>query len=271
MNLLTVQNLRITDVRNGECLVKGLNFSMNKGDCLAIVGESGSGKSLTAKAIMGLNNTWLKSEGAIYFGEKNLLQASEKELRRIRGKRISIILQDGMSAFDPSCTIGVHLRETLREHCKLGKKRADEVLIREMESVLLNNPEHILKKYPHQLSGGMLQRMMIALSLALKSDLIIADEPTTALDTITQYEVVEQFSDLRSRSGVSIIFISHDLGVVKKLADYIIVMRNGEKVEEGTVNKIFTEPEHPYTKYLVETRRSLGDVFRAAMECGHNA
>ncbi len=266
MSILDIVDLKVWDTRRNHQIIKGLCFGLNKGECLAIVGESGSGKSVTCKAIMGLNKPWLKTTGTINFEDNDLLKYSSEQFRKIRGKKIGMVLQDGMSAFDPSCVIAVHLRETLKEHLSYDKGTADRAMIAAMESVMLRDPKGILKKYPHQLSGGMLQRVMIALALALKPDILIADEPTTALDSITQYEVIEQFVELRNKIGVSMIFVSHDLGAVKKIADKIIVMRQGIKVEDGTRESIFHNPQHPYTQYLVQTRMAFGEKFRRTME-----
>lgn len=176
-----------------------------------------------------------------------------------------MILQNGMTAFDPSCVIGVHLRETLAEHFDWSKNEAEVRMKSAMESVMLINPTEIMNKYPHQLSGGMLQRIMIALAIVLEPDIIIADEPTTALDTISQFEVVDQFINLRERIGCSMIFISHDLGVVRKIADEVLVMKNGKIIERGNTEEIFSGAKHEYTKYLVSTRMALSNNFKRIM------
>ncbi|TWK72080.1 Oligopeptide transport ATP-binding protein OppD [Bacillus paralicheniformis] len=214
---------------------------------------------------MRLNRACLRQTGDILFKGEKLNHLSEKEMRKKRGRNLCMILQNGMSAFDPSCVIGVHLKETLAEHFGLRKNEIERKMIQAMESVKLKNPTEMMNKYPHQLSGGMLQRIMIALAFALEPDIIIADEPTTALDTISQFEVVEQFIQLRNRMGCSIIFVSHDLGVVKKIADEVLVMKNGEIVERGSTQTIFSEAKHDYTKYLVSTRLALSDNFNKIM------
>lgn len=266
MTLINIKNLKIWDDRNDEAIIKDLSFKMKKNSCIAIVGESGSGKSMTVKAITGIHRPWIRCSGSIEFNGFNILEENAESMRKIRGKKIFMIFQDGMSAFDPSYIIRTGIRETLCEKLGCNKDGADKKIITAMEQVMLKNPAAILLKYPHQLSGGMLQRIMIALALALEPELIIADEPTTALDTITQFEVVEQFIKLRNKTGTSMIFISHDLGVVRRIADYVVVMKDGEKVEEGEIENVFTKPQHPYTQYLVDTRTALGENFRRIIE-----
>jgi nickel transport system ATP-binding protein len=265
MNILEVKNLKIWDVNTGKVIIYNSSFKLKKGSCLAIVGESGSGKSVTCRSIMRLNISSLRQSGDILFKGDNLNSLSEKEMRKKRGKNLCMILQNGMSAFDPSCVIGVHLKETLTVHFDWSKKVMEEKIKNAMESVMLENPIEIMNKYPHQLSGGMLQRLMIALAIVLKPDIIIADEPTTALDTISQFEVIEQFVKLRERMGCSIIFISHDLGVVRKIADDVLVMKDGEIIERGTTQTIFSKAEHEYTKHLVSTRLALSNNFKKIM------
>lgn len=189
-------------------------------------------------------------------------------MRKRRGKHIGMIMQNGMGAFDPSSVVGVHFQETLKAHFGWSKGEAEASMKKAMESVMLSHPMEIMNKFPHQLSGGMLQRLMIALTLVLEPAVVIADEPTTALDTISQFEVVEQFIQLRERMGGSMIFVSHDLGVVKKIADEVLVMRNGDIVESGSVEEVFTAPQHPYTQYLVSTRLELSHHFNKIMNGG---
>ncbi|UOE94718.1 ABC transporter ATP-binding protein [Alkalihalobacillus sp. LMS39] len=263
--LLDVRHLKIVDSRTQQVIIKDSSFQLETGRCLGIVGESGSGKSVTCKAVMRLNRQWLHQTGEIAFQGLDLNSISEKEMRKKRGKHICMIVQNGMSAFDPSSRIGVYLRETLQTHYRWNKTECEEKMIEAMGKVRLQHPSDILKKYPHELSGGMLQRIMIALALVLEPDLLIADEPTTALDAISQYEVVEQFILLRERIGCSVLFISHDLGVVRKIADDVIVMKEGEIVESGETETIFNAPKHEYTKYLISTRAALSDNFKKMM------
>lgn len=266
--ILELENVVVKDPRSNEVIVHGSSFVVRKNKCLSIVGESGSGKSMTTKAILGLTNPWLKISGSAKYKGKNLIGLKQSELRKIRGKNICMIPQDAMTSFDPLYTIGYQMIETFVENLGISKEESKKLAIESLDKMLINNPEEVIKKYPHQLSGGMLQRCMIAIAIAMKPDIIIADEPTTALDSINQREVVEEFKRLRDVTGTSLIFISHDLGVVQSLADDILVMKNGECVEYGTAKKIFENPQHEYTKYLIDTRVSLTESFIKAMEKG---
>ncbi|MEN1939360.1 ABC transporter ATP-binding protein [Paenibacillus sp. 102] len=270
MNLLEVKNLRIWDNNTGRVIIDNSSFHLKYGSCLAIVGESGSGKSVTCRSIMRLNKSWIHQSGDILFKGENLNSLSEKEMRKKRGKNLCMILQNGMSAFNPSCVIGVHVRETLAQHFGWDNSKIEWKMKYAMESVMLKDPIEIMNKYPYQLSGGMLQRIMIALALVLEPDIIIADEPTTALDTISQFEVVEQFMTLRERMGCSMIFVSHDLGVVKKIADNVLVMKDGRVIERGDIQTIFSEAQHEYTRYLVSTRLALSNNFKKIVGRGSN-
>ncbi|MFD1952996.1 staphylopine uptake ABC transporter ATP-binding protein CntD [Paenibacillus thailandensis] len=265
MNLLEVSNLRIWDSRSGNVIVPGSSFQVKEGSCLAIVGESGSGKSVTCRALMRLNKANIRHSGDIVWSGVNLAKLSDKEMRKIRGKHLCMIMQNGMRAFDPSCKIGVHLRETLVQHFGWNRGEIEAVMRRAMESVMLKDPIAIMNQYPHQLSGGMLQRIMIALAIALEPDIIIADEPTTALDTISQFEVMEQFMKLSTERGCTMIFVSHDLGVVRKIAGEVLVMKNGEIVERGPVQTIFAEARHEYTRYLTSSKLTLHRHFERIM------
>lgn len=235
--ILELKNVVVNDPRSNEVIVHGSSFIVRKNTCLSIVGESGSGKSMTTKAILGLTNPWLKISGTAKYKGKNLIGLKQSELRKIRGKNICMIPQDAMTSFDPLYTIGYQMIETFVENLGISKEESKKLAIESLDKMLINNPEEVIKKYPHQLSGGMLQRCMIAIAIAMKPDIIIADEPTTALDSINQREVVEEFKRLRDVTGTSLIFISHDLGVVQSLADDILVMKNGECVEYGTAKK----------------------------------
>lgn len=266
--ILELENVVVKDPRSNEVIVHGSSFVVSKNKCLSIVGESGSGKSMTTKAILGLTNPWLKISGSAKYKGKNLIGLKQSELRKIRGKNICMIPQDAMTSFDPLYTIGYQMIETFVENLGISKEESKKLAIESLDKMLINNPEEVIKKYPHQLSGGMLQRCMIAIAIAMKPDIIIADEPTTALDSINQREVVEEFKRLRDVTGTSLIFISHDLGVVQSLADDILVMKNCECVEYGTAKKIFENPQHEYTKYLIDTRVSLTESFIKAMEKG---
>ncbi len=236
------------------------------------MGESGSGKSMTAKAILGLTNPWLCSEGTAELsdghGVLDLLQQDESTLRSIRGQRICMILQDAMSAFDPLERIGSQMSETFIENKGICRSEAMNMVVEALQMINMPEPEQVLKKYSHQLSGGMLQRCMVATALAMKPDIIVADEPTTALDSINQRLVVEEFKLLRQEMGTALIFISHDLGVVQHLADQLLVMRCGEPVEYGEARSIFKTPQHEYTKYLIDSRLEMSKSFQKAMKRG---
>lgn len=265
MNILEVNNLKIWDSSNDRVIVPNSSFHVKQGSCLAIVGESGSGKSVTCKAIMRLNKAGIRQSGDILLRGENLMELSEQEMRKKRGKQLCMILQNGMRAFDPSCVVGVHLKETLVEHFGWSRDEITTKMKYAMESVMLKDPIEVMNKYPHQLSGGTLQRVMIALAIVLEPDILIADEPTTALDTISQFEVIEQFLQLRDRMGCSMIFISHDLGIVKLMADEVLVMKEGEIVENGTTQAIFSEPQHTYTRYLLSTKQAMNQHFKRVM------
>jgi nickel transport system ATP-binding protein len=265
MNILEVSNLKVWDNRTHEVLIPNSSFHVKQGSCLAIVGESGSGKSLTCRAIMRLNKAGIQQSGDILLGGVSLSELSEKEMRKKRGKQLCMIVQNGMRAFDPSCVIGVHLTETLTQHFGWSRDEITSKMKKAMESVMLQDPIAVMNSYPHQLSGGMLQRVMIALAIVLEPEVVIADEPTTALDTISQFEVVEQFIRLRARMGCSMIFISHDLGIVKRIADEVLVMKDGEIVERGATRDIFSEARHEYTRYLVSTKLAMNHNFKLLM------
>ena len=238
MTLLKVAHLGIKDTWSDETLVDNVNFTVQCGETLGIIGESGSGKSITCKALIGLNAQRLSVSGDIFFEHQNLNTITEKQLRKIRGKDIAMIMQQGTRAFDPSTKVGKQMIETLRAHTTLSKQQIKQELIHYMTYMKLKDPQSLLKAYPYMLSGGMLQRMMIALALALKPKLIIADEPTTALDTITQYEVINAFKDIKHHFDCTMIFISHDLTVINKIADRVVVMREGRVIEEGRTNMV---------------------------------
>lgn len=265
MKDLVVSKLHIWDSRSGATLVKDSSFTIRQGKCLAIVGESGSGKSLTCRAIMRLNKAGLRQSGDILLGDINLAALTEKEMRQRRGSQLCMIVQNGMRAFDPSCTIGSFLRETLAWHYGWSRSEITGKMAKAMAAVKLNDHLRIMNSYPHQLSGGMLQRIMIALAIVLEPDVVIADEPTTALDMLSQYEVLQQFALLRERIGCTMLFVSHDLGSVKKLADEVIVMRDGIIVEKGAAGDIFNSPRHEYTRYLVTAKDSVNQHFRSLM------
>ncbi len=234
--------------------LNGVSFSMNEGEVLGIVGESGSGKSVTAYSIMGLTAYPGKLiGGTIYFNGHQIEKMSEKEMRKIRGNEVSIIFQDPMTSLNPVYTIGNQITEVIRLHTGKSKKEAYDRAKELLELVGINEPTKRLKQYPHELSGGMRQRVMIAIALACEPKLLIADEPTTALDVTIQAQILELMQELRQKLGMSIIMITHDLGVVASMCERIAVMYAGHIVEYGTADEIFYEPKHEYTKGLINS------------------
>lgn len=234
--------------------LNGVSFSMNGGEVLGIVGESGSGKSVTAYSIMGLTAYPGKLiGGTIYFNGHQIEKMSEKEMRKIRGNEVSIIFQDPMTSLNPVYTIGNQITEVIRLHTGKSKKEAYDRAKELLELVGINEPTKRLKQYPHELSGGMRQRVMIAIALACEPKLLIADEPTTALDVTIQAQILELMQELRQKLGMSIIMITHDLGVVASMCERIAVMYAGHIVEYGTADEIFYEPKHEYTKGLINS------------------
>lgn len=234
--------------------LNGVSFSMEQGEVLGIVGESGSGKSVTAYSIMGLTaHPGKLIGGTIRFNGHQIDQMSEKEMRKIRGNEVSIIFQDPMTSLNPVYTIGNQITEVIRLHTGKSKKEAYDRAQELLEIVGINEPTKRLRQYPHELSGGMRQRVMIAIALACEPKLLIADEPTTALDVTIQAQILELMQELRQKLGMSIIMITHDLGVVASMCERIAVMYAGYIVEYGTADEIFYDPRHEYTKGLIKS------------------
>ena len=234
--------------------LNGVSFSMEEGEVLGIVGESGSGKSVTAYSVMGLTAYPGKLiGGTINFNGHQSDKMSEKEMRKIRGNEVSIIFQDPMTSLNPVYTIGNQITEVICLHTGKSKKEAHDRAKELLELVGINEPAKRLKQYPHELSGGMRQRVMIAIALACEPKLLIADEPTTALDVTIQAQILELMQELRKKLGMSIIMITHDLGVVASMCERIAVMYAGHIVEYGTADEIFYEPKHEYTKGLIKS------------------
>lgn len=267
--VLKVDNLSVSfhTVSGIVNAVRGVNLELRKGETIAIVGESGSGKSVTVKAIMGImsSNEIINSGSIDFVYEENgkqtsvdLLTLSPKKRRNlIAGKRIAMVFQDPMTSLNPTLTIGNQLMEGMIHHFHKSKKEAAERAIGLLKLVGINNAEEFMKSYPHQLSGGMRQRVVIAIALACNPEVLICDEPTTALDVTIQAKILELIQDLQKKLGISVIYITHDLGVVAKVADYVNVMYAGKIVENGTVEDIFYDPRHPYTWGLLS---SMPDV-----------
>ena len=267
--VLEVRDLRVVLRASGQPLVHGVSFTLAAGACLGIVGESGSGKTLTCRSLMGLLPPTLAGEGSAVFNGIDLVDAPAEQLRQLRGSKIAMVLQQPMTAFDPLYTMGAQFRETLAAHGAYSPAQAEALAVATFGRVRLEAPHEILRSYPHELSGGMLQRCMIALALALEPQLIIADEPTTALDAETQFEVVQRFQELRAQCNTAMIFVSHDLGVVQRLADAVLVMKDGRCVEYGPAETVFNAPQHEYTQYLIRTRLALTRGFESMLESSH--
>ncbi|GKV70580.1 ABC transporter ATP-binding protein [Sporosarcina sp. NCCP-2716] len=262
-SLLEIKDLSI-DVKVGKRsvnVVKNLSLSIDKKQKYGIVGESGSGKSLTSLSILQLLPDVLKvSEGSILLNDDlNLAAMSKKEILKIRGKEISMIFQEPMTALDPLFTIEHQIKEVLRFHGKYSKKQMDDMAIEILDKVGFAQPKQLLRKYPHELSGGMRQRIMIAMALICKPKLLIADEPTTALDVTIQAQILDLMNDLTNDYDTSILLITHDLGVIAEICERVAVMYAGTLVEETTVKNLFRNPQHPYTKGLLSSINSLGE------------
>lgn len=259
--ILEVKNLKISfKTLNGVLpAIRDVSFSLKKGETLAIVGESGSGKSVSTKAITGLlaRNVTNIEGGEILFKGQDLLKASKSDLTKIRGSEIAMIFQDPMTSLNPVMTVGMQIAEAVMAHTKVNKATAMRRAIDLMRKVEIKDPESKAYHYPHQFSGGMRQRIMIAMALACKPKILIADEPTTALDVSVQARIIELINQLKDEFDTSVIFITHDLGVVANVADRVAVMYAGRVVETGTTNEIFYHPQHPYTWGLLEATPTL--------------
>ncbi|HBG4188717.1 TPA: ABC transporter ATP-binding protein [Clostridioides difficile] len=259
-HLLEVNNLSVSfKVEEGEVqAVRNVSFNLKKGETLAIVGESGCGKSVLCKSLMRIlpYNGYIKN-GEVLLKSSDLVKKSEKEMEDIRGKNISMIFQDPMTSLNPTISIGKQIAEAVIIHQGISKSEAKKRAIELIELVGIDNPEKRFKQFPHHFSGGMRQRIVIAIALACNPDVLIADEPTTALDVTIQAQIIDLIKDLQHKIGLSIIFITHDLGVVATIADRIAVMYAGKIVEIGTVEDIFYDPRHPYTWGLLGSLPTL--------------
>jgi peptide/nickel transport system ATP-binding protein len=261
MALLEVENLQ-THFRTPDGVnraVDGLSFHVNAGETVAIVGESGCGKSVTSMSILRLiPEPPGKIAGSVRFNGRDLLKLSDREMRGIRGNDISMIFQEPMTSLNPVLTVGRQIGETLRLHQGLNRKDAEARAVEMLRLVGIPAPERRVREYPHQLSGGMRQRVMIAMALACNPKLLIADEPTTALDVTIQAQILDLMRDLKRRVGAAIVLITHDLGVVAEVAERVVVMYAGKKVEEAAVGDLFRTPRHPYTQGLLGSMPKLG-------------
>ncbi|MGG3455236.1 ABC transporter ATP-binding protein [Paenibacillus rhizolycopersici] len=260
-HLLEVKDLAISfNTREGEVqAIRGVSFHVDKGETLAIVGESGSGKSVTSQAVMQLvpRPQGIYKRGEIWFDGQEQIGKTEKQMQRIRGKEIGMIFQDPMTSLNPTMKVGKQITEVLHTHEQMSKDAADQRAVELLGLVGIPSPERRFHQYPHEFSGGMRQRVVIAIALAANPKLLIADEPTTALDVTIQAQILELMKELQRKIGTAIIFITHDLGVVAKMADRVAVMYAGQIVESGTVEEIFYDPRHPYTWGLLASMPSL--------------
>ena len=266
--ILSIENLRIHfETFAGEVqAIRGVNLKLQKGETLALVGESGSGKSVTAKSVMKLlSNNAIVKEGTITFKGENILEKSERDMQSIRGKKIAMIFQDPMTSLDPTMKIGKQITEVIIKHEKASKEEANKRAEELLELVGIPNAKERMKQYPHQFSGGQRQRIVIAIALACNPDVLIADEPTTALDVTIQAQILELLKELQQKFQMAIIFITHDLGVVANVADRVAVMYAGKVVEVGTADEVFYNPQHPYTWGLLRSMPTLhtGDTLYA--------
>ncbi len=257
MNLLEIKNLKTyfySDAGVNKA-VNDISFEIPKGKTVCIVGESGSGKSITSLSIMRLIDPPGKIvDGEVIFEGTDLLKLSDKEMRKVRGRDISMIFQEPMTSLNPSYTVGYQIDEALRLHQKqLNKKQRFEKVVESLELVGIHNPREKYREYPFKLSGGQRQRVMIAIAMACEPKMLIADEPTTALDVTIQAQVLDLMNDLQKKKGTSILFITHDLGVVYQIADEVVVMYKGHIVEKASAKELFADPRHPYTKALLHS------------------
>lgn len=259
--LLNIENLSI-DFKNEKSyktIIKNISYQVYRNEIVGIVGESGSGKSVSSLAILGLLPKRISkiTSGSITFNNQDLTQLSSKQFQTIRGQKIAMIFQEPMSSLNPSMTCGKQVEEILFQHTSLTKKQVKAETLHLLEKVKLPNPERVYKAYPHEISGGQKQRVVIAIAIACKPELLIADEPTTALDVTVQKEIISLLKGLQAETKMSIIFITHDLSLISEIANRVLVMYKGEVVEQNTVESIFKHPEHSYTKALITSRPSL--------------
>ena len=260
-NILSIKNLDITFKTNAGNIhaIRGVNFDLPRGKTVALVGESGSGKSVTMKAVTGLlDSNCIINSGNIFYNGVDLLTLSKKELRqKINGQQIAMVFQDPMTSLNPTMTIGAQIMEGMLLHKKISESDAADKALELLKLVGINDAAKRFKNYPHQLSGGMRQRVVIAVALSSTPKILICDEPTTALDVTIQAAILDLISDLQARLGLSVIYITHDLGVVAKVADFVNVMYAGKIIERGTVDEIFFDPRHPYTWGLLSAMPDL--------------
>ena len=257
MSLVKVKNLTISFKQYDSIVnaVRGISFEINQGESLGVVGESGSGKSVTFMTVMGLMNspTSIVEADLIEIDGINVLDKSKENIKKIRGKIAAMVFQDSMTSFDPLHTIGYQIAETIVTHKNINNKEALKQAEHLLERVEIQNANKVLNYYPHQLSGGMLQRAMIAMALSCEPKLLIADEPTTALDVTVQAQILQLLTDIQQETNMSFVMITHDLGVIAETVDRVLVMYSGKIMENSNVFDIFNQPKHPYTKALIDS------------------
>ena len=257
MSLVKVKNLTISFKQYDNIVhaVRGISFEINQGESLGVVGESGSGKSVTFMTVMGLMNspTSIVEADLIEIDGVNILDKSKENIKKIRGKIAAMVFQDSMTSFDPLHTIGYQIAETIVTHKNINNKEALKQAEHLLERVEIQNSNKVLNYYPHQLSGGMLQRAMIAMALSCEPKLLIADEPTTALDVTVQAQILQLLTDIQQETNMSFVMITHDLGVIAETVDRVLVMYSGKIMENSNVFDIFNQPKHPYTKALIDS------------------
>ena len=257
MSLVKVKNLRISFKQYDNIVhaVRGISFEINQGESLGIVGESGSGKSVTFMTVMGLMNspTSIVEADLIEIDGINVLDQSKENIKKIRGKIAAMVFQDSMTSFDPLHTIGYQIAETIITHKNIDNKEALKQAAHLLERVEIQNADKVINYYPHQLSGGMLQRAMIAMALSCEPKLLIADEPTTALDVTVQAQILQLLTDIQQETNMSFVMITHDLGVIAETVDRVLVMYSGKIMENSNVFDIFNKPKHPYTRALIDS------------------
>lgn len=268
--ILDVKNLHITfeQPKVSKQILEDVSFSVKAGQCLGILGESGSGKSMTTKAILGLLNRDFRISGSATFEGKDLLQMGDGDLRTLRGSAIGMILQNPMTCFDPLYKIDNQIYETFDAHGIFPRDQYKEEAIKILEKMRIHDPEGVLQKFPHQLSGGMLQRVMIGIAMSMNPRLLICDEPTTAIDSITQYEIIKEFQRIKAESNVGMLFITHDVSVISHIADEVIVLNKGKLVDRGPFTEILKNPKDAYTKLLIEKKLAVADHYKSVLAQG---